>query len=616
MDELVIANAALSSDHTETSNRHSLHRSLDRMRAMDKGSTTPIINAADIFTCSQFESAASSLQTISDNLHHLAVLLPSGQHATKGGLSSLPMLHKVLLEQLAKTKDGLLVKLSAHIEHYFTTAATTVSPANRMDIASVMKDNRGLAHCLRALLCIGQGTAAEGILAHQLTPQVRSLLSQGKVDGKEGKGSYSGFKDALQSVLQYLSSHSLLGCLVLGEQLAADNEGGLDLLVNGVLVPLFAVIQEKFQQIFSIGIAAIFSACYRSLMAFLADLSALVSGTQLSRLLAHPTVSGFLHLFKVDTYYQLRQREVTLRADKACELHVKALLSHHTTKLMDALYRSNDSRADHIGMSKGGVMMSLPPSDLPPVGKKYAQEIFAVFATEVLTILHGHVSILPIYSKALGLVQRLLMRLAMHVALHCNIFLPTLFASKAEFDALRGTYFDPTTYQPPSASMPPPAPVPVAPGSAVKGKLETPVKSRETGTPSKAPATPSAPAVPAVNVSVSIEESLRIALDTLHFIRFLHSEELQAFVKASSCMSTSSSTVLADVWPFGTSSYPGEAILLALYQGLWKQITANIIAEGKKALSGVKAIAPKYRMTGKTVTGVSPYTENILGPLR
>jgi hypothetical protein len=100
------------------------------------------------------------------------------------------MLVKILAEQLNKAKQQLIDKVSRHIEFAFTTAATTaITPTTptistttegdgvvrgEMTVQEIVRENRSLAHCLRALILINQGHIAEDILAKQvITPQLK-----------------------------------------------------------------------------------------------------------------------------------------------------------------------------------------------------------------------------------------------------------------------------------------------------------------------------------------------------------------------------------------------------------------------------------------------------------
>jgi hypothetical protein len=114
-------------------------------------------------------------------------------------------------------------------------------------------------------------------------PLARSVLTQGRVDSTGGRGSFSGLKDALNSILSDLKN-SLITPFKIAEQISLsiptksdsnlddlyddrneespeDNERppessqlstpSIDLLINGVWAPVTSLLAEKFPNIFS-----------------------------------------------------------------------------------------------------------------------------------------------------------------------------------------------------------------------------------------------------------------------------------------------------------------------------------------------------------------------------
>lgn len=619
MDELSAAQAVVqSTPGSSTASRHQLYKSLELLRAMDnKDDKTTAIHEEDGFICSEFESAAVSLQAVSN---HLATLSsPSSSIKAVKSLASLPMLTHVVEEQLKKTQDALLDKIRSRVENYFTTAATSgLLPSQLQDANELMREYRGFAHCLRALVAIGKGNVAEEVLAQQvLGPQLKTLLSAGKVDGEGGKGFFSGLRTALQGVLHFISSHQLLSCLLVACHLHLG--GSLDLAERGILQPVFQHITEKFGQIFSIGIASIFSACYRSLHDFVAQFGSLLNLPP-GQLLQSGVVRSFLAQFKLETYYQLRCREIMIRTDKICELHVKSVSqTSSSTNLMDAVYRASSGSADKTTAvsTKAGTSLSLPSSEIDrfisslDLSKKFWSPVFQAFTVELITCLHGDVALIPVYGKMVGLVQRLCLRLALHLSLLLAIPLPSIFASKNEMETMRVSYFDLGSYNSQANSTATPAKT-----SAKTPVVEpSPVKS----TPSKVPPSTPSSSLSSQNLALPtlpLDVHVRLARDAWLFLLFLRSEGFVGLLR--SCATPLVAVVLAASWPFvSMQNKPGEEGLENAILLIWKQFTAQIAQDCKKALNSVKAIAGKYRMTNKPApTSCSPYVENILGPLR
>lgn len=213
----------------------------------------------------------------------------------------------------------------------------------------------------------------------------------GRVDGRGGRGSYSGLEDALQTVLDTLSlvtgaaSDSataaaggsapsfLITCLRVGETVlsycdetaaavtpaagtqatdgpesSAPHCRKLDLVVEGVWRPLAELMQERFADMFSVGIPATLSHCYRCMRAFLQKLQGMCGPTYASalasRLETHPLITSFFAQWKLDLYFQLRCKEAFVRLDRACEATLRQGLTAPQA-LLDELYPRSASGA-------------------------------------------------------------------------------------------------------------------------------------------------------------------------------------------------------------------------------------------------------------------------------
>jgi hypothetical protein len=210
----------------------------------------------------------------------------------------------------------------------------------------------------------------------------------------------------------------------------------------------------------------------------------------------------------------------------------------------------------------------------------------------------------------IGMIQRLSMRLAMHITLCMNLYHPALFSSKADMESVRAAY------------LTRPIPATAVPDSSVKGKakgvmIDTPVKSNQSSTLSKATSTPSLAAASAStsavgSLMVTMKESIHLTLDTHHYLQYLHSDSFAEYV-----LIQSSGLLTRSIWSRASQHVPGEQAMIKLFHLLWKHITSSIVIECKKAFVAVKAIAGKYRMTNKAApTSASSYVATILTPLR
>lgn len=250
----------------------------------------------------------------------------------------------------------------------------------------------------------------------------------------------------------------------------------LDLLIHGVWQPIAELLKERFADMFTIGIPATLSHCYRNLVRFVLKLQALCPLHQASvrtRFQNHAQVTAFFSTFKLDLYYQLRCKEVFQRVDRGCELTLRSGLTGHN--LLDELYSAGGTVA--AGGTRSGVHVpnTISTSNSTDCAALKAElegqlqstafqiPLFSVVALELRICLHPTVLLEPMVSpfrvfvmfgcpyvttflhnllqaaKFLVLILRTLMRLEAHVALCCGVTTPS-FPGKTDVEQLRLMY--------------------------------------------------------------------------------------------------------------------------------------------------------------------------------
>lgn len=242
------------------------------------------------------------------------------------------------------------------------------------------KSQRQLAHCLRTLITLRQGQQAEAVLRTAvIEPFIKPLLTQGKIDGELGRGSYSGLDSSLSTIVDTIRrtlqpllsvsedvySYSIItqsqdppgsdsiqkgqlrekpGKTSKARELLSGSHTSADLIINSIWMPVTQMLSQRFPMMCSIGIPNILSECYRAIEKFKQSLTMLVSDGRPAevalRMATHPSVCAFSSRWKLDIYLQLRRNEIFVRVDKACEF---ALRSHtmkgsHPGSLLDYLY--------------------------------------------------------------------------------------------------------------------------------------------------------------------------------------------------------------------------------------------------------------------------------------
>jgi len=489
------------------------------------------------------------------------------------------------------------------------------------------------------------------------------------VDGKGGRGSYSGLEEALQLVLDTLSTNTnttatsaagapstpsfLLTCLQVGEDILASapsteaddtveiattdktdktdkagaNKRSVDLVVHGVWRPLTELLGERFGDMFSVGIPSTLSHCYRCLTRFVQKLQVLCDPAYAEaigrRLHGHPLVTSFFARWKLDLYFQLRCKEVFSRVDCACEATLRGGLTGSSTKhLADELYTQiGDSAGAVVAASAAGTASSLTAADCATLKAEVDRQLrlqipmFVAFALELRTCLHPSVLLQPLVAKFLTLILRTLMRLEAHVALSCSVTTPS-FPNKSDIEQLRLVYASATPSVTTGASA-------TGPGAGTPAAKKTPgAAATPAATPAMAPVTPGA--TPLVLSVLALEELLLVAGD----LHCLEGWLLAEFSTSAAAALGAKQSAGSSVGTFHIDLQGVDAVRAALVrqvaklQGargeIWTKITALLGGECRKALGAVKtAVVSKYRMTNKPAPeSASAYVEAILLPLK
>lgn len=128
-----------------------------------------------------------------------------------------------------------------------------------------------------------------------------------------------------------------------------SQQPSLDLLIHGVWQPIAELLRERFSDMFTVGIPATLSHCYRCLVRFVLRLQSahlllnlLHQASVRARFQRHPQVAAFFAAFKLDLYFQLRCKEVFHRVDRGCELTLRGGLTGGRN-LFDEFYGSSSN---------------------------------------------------------------------------------------------------------------------------------------------------------------------------------------------------------------------------------------------------------------------------------
>jgi hypothetical protein len=610
---------------------------------------------ADTVRASELERASCSLrrtQSLLASLRQAASRI--GQDAAATSTDPAFSL-SVVCAELGRRERSISESLSKTIRAWLDELLTTASSNGGRQISS-----RVIVHCLRALEAIGKSDVAQAAVQAAVLPLARAQLSQGRVGGATGRGSFSGLSESLQGLLVQIKplvepiAMAAESMVSLGDEnatktTARESNIGLDLLICGVWAPVIRTIMERFPEIVTLAIPGTLHASYSAIAAFTAALPVAVLGDKckpqtVARVHAHPLVQELEARWGLDLYFTMRLNEVVRRVDYACD---DSSYPYVTEKAVNTLKTpgaasqgipdksvkgpgdAKDSVAArvHQGLANstclnmystaGRLTGTLSPTEIAALRRDWGIDdanlhlpLTLAVAVEMSTCLHDSVVLPSLTSKFLGLALRLLLRLEVYVVASVAISTarnPSGASSCANLiDSAGGCIQVAEGHPHPTAALD--QSVSPAKGHIIsQPSTPQPQISSQISTIGRSSGT----AGPSMDELALLVSDLS-ALEKWLLGRFMH--------RASSVLASPSNAAAV------SSLLASRACGLAqLRNSVLLKIQTNIAAECKALLSAgganvagpIRAIASRYRMTNKPAPDTpSPYVETVLRPLK
>lgn len=412
----------------------------------EKGKKTSPISSARaraLFECSEYERAANSLSVAMKCIDSIKTMSSGGTSSSSStAMAAMAAFAKSIEQRVRKATEALVARIRNRLEDMLTVAFSASTRAKERiksssdenspaDVASgdslerIEFPERPYSHCLRALISLNRGDIAEKVVADAIVlPLAKTVLTQGRVDGTGGRGSFAGLRQSLDIILSDLRTymiepfqiaesvvHSVVG-LVSGEAHIP-----LDLIISGVWAPVVAHLAEKFSSMFSVGIANTFYTAYVAVEGFTTDLALLLqtevnivtSEKITSRLRSHPALLTFHGKWKLDIYYQLRSQEINSRLEKGCS----SLLSPQGfgKGSSDAVYDAPGNSLEKDDMTKLQAMVGID---------RYQLVSSRVLLIELMTCLHEKVILPAQGARFLGMAVQLILKMQTVIATIVN----------------------------------------------------------------------------------------------------------------------------------------------------------------------------------------------------
>ena len=616
---------------------HSITHSIRaRSLARSHGMAAYTSISRDVFDCSELERAAHS---VAQAKRYLASLHPASTVSGGGGSGSKPGAALVppqpLAQRVTRLEEQLLQRIRARIVAIFSSCSAVAqavpldadansSSCDKPSSSSGLVDGtasentfpaRAFAHCLRAVVALSRGDIAEEAVADTVTrPLAKNMLTQGRVDGTGGRGSYAGLQEALEGLATSVFHAVALPRKVCNDtfpQHTAGEVAPVDLMVNGVWLPIAALLAERFPGMFSVGIASTMARCYSAVSRFASILEQreqLASSAAASATIASPSsfkqaVDKFNQNWKLDLYLQLRTQEITGRLDVACNLvHEHGLV----TKVAEAVY------ADSEGAGGTGCVATLNQKDLH--GAREAARlnvklpVSEVFLTELVTCVHPSAALSAVAADLFSLALRLVVRYEAFAAIAAETPTPS-FPKSAMAALLHQLQANASAA---AANKEAAAAAAVAAGG--KDGVQPAAASSGAALALKAVGTLPMAAPASIDDLMLLTADLAVVAGWLtgpfvglveNVIRADGAARIVALA-----LGTQESAVMRAL------ALQGERLLGARV-AVWERVCALMAGDCKKGLLAVRAIAAKYRMTNKPPPDApSPYVDAVLQPLR
>jgi hypothetical protein len=600
-----------------------------------------------VFDCSELERAAHS---VAQAKRYLASLRPTPGGTGGKQVPAALMPPQPLEQRVARLEEQLLQRIRARLVAIFSSCSAAAqapsphgadddddddgddaagadksssgkrNPAGGGDVDGTASENtfpvRAFAHCLRAVVALSRGDIAEEAVADTITrPLAKSLLTQGRVDGTGGRGSYAGLQEALEGLATGVFHAVALPRKVCNDTFpppAPGEAAPVDLMVNGVWLPVAALLAERFPGMFSVGIASTMARCYTAVSRF-ADIlerdqlaaSGLAAASDAA---ASPSpfkqaVDKFNQNWKLDLYLQLRTQEITGRVDVACNLvHEHGLV----TKVADAVY------ADNIG-GVGGCVATLNAKDLE--GARQAGRldvklpVTETFLTELVTCVHPSSALRAVAAELFSLALRLVVRFEALAAIAAET--PTPSFPKSALAALLHQLQ--TNAAAAASNKEATAAAAAATAAAATAAGKDPAQHAAAATSGGSVALKTVGTLP-MAAPASADDLMLLAADLAVVAGWL----------TGPFVGLVDNVLRAAVPAVGTSESASQRTLVLQSERLlgarvavWERVCALMASDCKKGLTAVRAIAAKYRMTNKPPPDApSPYVDAVLQPLR
>ena len=249
------------------------------------------------------------------------------------------------------------------------------------------------------------------------------------MDGSGGRGSYSRLSEALTAITTQLRDQrqDVLGYV---ETMNGNNsDPSVDLIVEGIWMPVCSLLQERYANMFSVGIAQTYARCFSAVETFVQQLSAIAGTNRVAfvsrRLRSHASYTELSGRWRHSLYLQLRLQESKSRVDRLCELAFSVGPCHSSLLCFYSDFDASQKAADSAVAKTTLSLHELADFDALAVQLRTADfltsGLLRAFAIEMALPLHPQVCLEPLRVKFFGFSLQVLSRLRLHLTAHLDL---------------------------------------------------------------------------------------------------------------------------------------------------------------------------------------------------
>ena len=550
----------------------------------------------DILESSEFERAAQLLFS--------AKGLLKSENASSGRSNEYAPSLTMLSQRSIRLEELLINKIRPCISSMLTKSNTLNS----------VFPSQGFIHCVRALLILQKHEIIEQIIAESVVvPLIKTVMTQGRVDGTGGRGSYAGLQSCFQEVLSELKTILFIPLTITEKLFDSGINSSLDLIINSIWKPISSHLVERFPGMFTIAIPNTFSVCYLAYNDFKQSLTQLAGIEYIERISkriqSNELLTEFELRWNIEMYFHLRTQEIFQRSDK---LYDGIINNDITFNVFESIYGSIPSGRGNWNIQEIQELLNIELESSITIqnsnsniksatgsGKHINLPLIKSILAELIMSYQGRIMLEPLRSKFLTLALRLLVRLEGQICLLTDITTTTfpktvlvtmtqqlLTVDEPQIATISATTVGNSTFNSPSK------------------KINNTVTATQIAATTQSPNAPTQTTRKAIK-TLSMDEIILLVADLYQLIHLLpnifrnfgNNESLYEII--TTCLTKQSEK------------------LENLRVLLWNKSINLLSNDCKRNLAGVKVIAGKYRMTNKPPPdSASSYVETILQPLK